>query len=238
MKLTAHNANFPTALELGGYKPLKAIFDEREKVSHYVEAPATLLPTPFYRQLFCHAMYLAAPFNSLCNSMVTHTKWLLQSYERIQTIDDFVENFVKISQRVYVTGSKDVNTCLKGYVTRSDYLPYLDSKGVPCLGQVEINLSSVVGPDVMQDLVDFHRDMLVHYTENNEALPHRVPSNEPLRKFGQFLSLVPRVYERRFSIKGHRQIILFVMGNTESNWSEIYAQIREVRKHGHLVYAL
>eukprot|EP01055_Gregarina_sp_Pseudo9_P000754 Gregarina_sp_Pseudo_9__753@NODE_1483_length_1556_cov_100_432432_g1373_i0_p1_GENE_NODE_1483_length_1556_cov_100_432432_g1373_i0NODE_1483_length_1556_cov_100_432432_g1373_i0_p1_ORF_typecomplete_len499_score51_76GSH_synth_ATP/PF03917_17/2_3e99GSH_synthase/PF03199_15/3_6e03GSH_synthase/PF03199_15/4_2e14VWA/PF00092_28/0_68_NODE_1483_length_1556_cov_100_432432_g1373_i0441540 len=225
--------------ELAGYKPFKAFFDENEEVLNFVAAPATLYPTPFPRKVFELAVSLAQPFNELCNSMVVNTDWLLKSYERIKEVDDFVKHFVDITENVYIRGPKNIRTCLKAYVARADYLPYFDSQSKNVrLGQVEINLSSVVGPDVVEDLADFHRDMITHFSFDKDSYAHHVPENRTRTQYGKFMSLIPAVYNRRFGLRGDRQVILFVMGNTESNWTEIYSEVREIRKHGIHTYCL
>lgn len=217
--------------ELAGYKSFRALYKEGEVIEKFLPAPATLYPTPFPRALFDTAYALAPLFNDLCNSMVVNVDWLLESYQHIQLVDDFVKHFVDITRKVYVDGNKDIKKSLKAYVVRSDYLPYRDGDQLR-LGQVEINLSSVVGPDVVQDLYEYHRDMIDHYSTGSlYEDPHRVPESRARTYFGEFMSLIPQVYNRRFGVIGDKQIILFVTGNVESNLTEIYSEIRELRKH-------
>eukprot|EP01056_Protomagalhaensia_sp_Gyna25_P001219 Protomagalhaensia_sp_Gyna_25__1218@NODE_1604_length_1696_cov_7_561859_g1310_i0_p1_GENE_NODE_1604_length_1696_cov_7_561859_g1310_i0NODE_1604_length_1696_cov_7_561859_g1310_i0_p1_ORF_typecomplete_len500_score61_65GSH_synth_ATP/PF03917_17/3_5e99GSH_synthase/PF03199_15/1_5e12_NODE_1604_length_1696_cov_7_561859_g1310_i01951511 len=170
--------------------------------------------------------------------MVTKPEWLLESYANVEQVDDFIKHFTDITRRVYIEGGKDIQKCLRAYVARSDYLCYVTHTGELRLGQVEINLSSVVGPDVMENLVEFHKDTMSHYRPMDTAFPLTgQPENRPRTKLSEFLAVIPSVYTRKFPERaGDTVVILFVSGDQESNWPEIQAEIREVRKHGHLVY--
>eukprot|EP01053_Blabericola_migrator_P001097 Blabericola_migrator_1__1096@NODE_127_length_13302_cov_126_428410_g112_i0_p3_GENE_NODE_127_length_13302_cov_126_428410_g112_i0NODE_127_length_13302_cov_126_428410_g112_i0_p3_ORF_typecomplete_len509_score96_29GSH_synth_ATP/PF03917_17/1_1e97GSH_synthase/PF03199_15/6e13_NODE_127_length_13302_cov_126_428410_g112_i01177613257 len=218
--------------ELAGYKGLSVLSEDGKT---FTTAPATLFPTLYPRSCYQHAVSLAAPFNELCDSMVLHTDWLINAYKEIVVIDDFVEHFVDITRRVYVDGPKDITRCLRAYVTRSDYLYYKDGD-LNKLGQVEINLSSVVGPDVMEQLTDFHRDMMINFGPDNVRLS--LPENKPLTEFGKFIARVPPVYNAKFPLVGHKSIVIFVSGDFERNWPEIQAEIRAVRSHGVWVYQM
>ncbi|EZG78535.1 glutathione synthase [Gregarina niphandrodes] len=176
-------------------------------------APITTLPTRFPKRLFLDGESATPIFHKLIDSMTTDIEGLLKMYSKIRDDDEFVNAFCCIVEKVYLSGKKSVSNCIRAYVTRNDFL--LDqSSGELKMAQVEINLSSVVGPHSMEELTELHKMLVIPEYRS------KLPGNKPRTLLIDNLRTLDDVYKARFG-DGQRQCILWVLGKFEANFPEI-----------------
>lgn len=114
-------------------------------------------------------------------------------------------------------------------MTRSDYFLDRDvSTGEVNAKQVEINLSSVVGLHVTQELMTIHEDVL--HLARDERRKFRTPRDS----FSESIGHMNEEFRRTFGVGCHGESthVLYISGSEETNFVEMMFTVQQLRKNG------
>ncbi|CAJ0950792.1 unnamed protein product, partial [Mesorhabditis belari] len=183
--------------------------EARDRSDVCMTAPFALLPSPFPRELFQHAVKVQNDIARLYLQLAHERDFLMKCHAQVIKTDDFTRKMVEIYEKVMDEGLVQPFTLA---IQRSDYMAHKDSFGSELsLKQIEVNnIASSMGGHA-ERVTRLHRRHLAELGYQLDEISSACPDNEPISMIGEALHKAWTIYGKKDAC------ILVVVENVNQN---------------------
>ncbi|KAL3105223.1 hypothetical protein niasHT_024117 [Heterodera trifolii] len=194
-----------------------------------VPPPIALLPSPFPRELYDHAVNVQQAMNELYFRVASDHDFLMDAFKDVVKGDPFMARFVQIAQMVHDEG---IHQPLAVQLQRSDYMAHWDpSDGSMALKQVEVNIGPIGGPGFAFGVSKLHQKMLDKVAIEHDGKPAILANSEaPLNRSRQNIAYT--LYQSWKLFGDPKAVLLFLDTPNITHFEQLQFIQFEVEKLG------